>query len=284
MSSAGAPDIRLLLADVDGTLVTKDKLLTDRAVEAVRKLREADILFAITSGRPPRGMQMLIEPLALTTPISAFNGGIVVDADMTILEQKVIPRELAPAIIAALGSAGLDVWIYRGADWYVRDPHAPHVARESSTVQFDPTVVESFDGLTDDVAKLVGVSDDPDRMASVATAAHEEFGDHVSAALSQPYYLDVTHPQANKGEVVKFLSARYRIPEEQIATIGDMPNDVLMFAHSGLSIAMGQSDREVQRAARRVTRSNDEDGFAAAVDRLILASHEGAPVQSAKRS
>jgi Cof subfamily protein (haloacid dehalogenase superfamily) len=284
MSGDGAPDIRLLLADVDGTLVTKEKLLTDRAVEAVRKLREADILFAITSGRPPRGMQMLIEPLALTTPISAFNGGIVVDADMTILEQKVIPRELAPAIIAALGSAGLDVWIYRGADWYVRDPHAPHVARESSTVQFDPTVVESFDGLTDDVAKLVGVSDDPDRMASVATAAHEEFGDHVSAALSQPYYLDVTHPQANKGEVVKFLSARYRIPEEQIATIGDMPNDVLMFAHSGLSIAMGQSDREVQRAARRVTRSNDEDGFAAAVDRLILASHEGAPVQSAKRS
>jgi Cof subfamily protein (haloacid dehalogenase superfamily) len=284
MSSAGAPDIRLLLADVDGTLVTKDKLLTDRAVEAVRKLREADILFAITSGRPPRGMQMLIEPLALTTPISAFNGGIVVDADMTILEQKVIPRELAPAIIAALGSAGLDVWIYRGADWYVRDPHAPHVARESSTVQFDPTVVESFDGLTDDVAKLVGVSDDPDRMASVATAAHEEFGDHVSAALSQPYYLDVTHPQANKGEVVKFLSARYRIPEEQIATIGDMPNDVLMFARSGLSIAMGQSDREVQRAARRVTRSNDEDGFAAAVDRFILASRERAPAQSVKGS
>jgi Cof subfamily protein (haloacid dehalogenase superfamily) len=284
MSSAGAPDIRLLLADVDGTLVTKDKLLTDRAVEAVRKLREADILFAITSGRPPRGMQMLIEPLALTTPISAFNGGIVVDADMTILEQKVIPRELAPAIIAALGSAGLDVWIYRGADWYVRDPHAPHVARESSTVQFDPTVVESFDGLTDDVAKLVGVSDDPDRMASVATAAHEEFGDHVSAALSQPYYLDVTHPQANKGEVVKFLSARYRIPEEQIATIGDMPNDVLMFARSGLSIAMGQSDREVQRAARRVTRSNDEDGFAAAVDRLILASPKRAPAQSVKGS
>jgi Cof subfamily protein (haloacid dehalogenase superfamily) len=284
MSSADAQDIRLLLADVDGTLVTKDKLLTDRAVEAARKLREADVLFAITSGRPPRGMQMLIEPLGLTTPISAFNGGIVVDADMTVLEQKVIPRELAPAIIAALGSAGLDVWIYRGADWYVRDPRAPHVARESATVQFDPTVVENFDGLTDDVAKLVGVSDDPDRMASVVAATHEEFGDHVSASLSQSYYLDITHPRANKGEVVKFLSARYRIPEEQIATIGDMPNDVLMFARSGLSIAMGQSEREVQRAARRVTRSNDEDGFAAAVDRFILPSRERAPIHSTQGS
>jgi Cof subfamily protein (haloacid dehalogenase superfamily) len=284
MSGDGAPDIRLLLADVDGTLVTKEKLLTDRAVEAVRKLREAGILFAITSGRPPRGMHMLIEPLALTTPISAFNGGIVVDPDMTVLEQKVIPRELAPTIIAALGSSGLDVWVYRGADWYVRDPHAPHVARESSTVEFDPTVVKSFDGLTDEVAKLVGVSDDLDHMTSVVAATREEFGDHVSAALSQPYYLDVTHPRANKGEVVRFLSARYRIPEEQIATIGDMPNDVLMFARSGLSIAMGQSDREVKRAARRVTRSNEEDGFAVAVDRFILASHKRPPLQSVQGS
>jgi Cof subfamily protein (haloacid dehalogenase superfamily) len=284
MSSAGAPGIRLLLADVDGTLVTKEKLLTDRAVEAVRKLGEAEVLFAITSGRPPRGMQMLIEPLALTTPISAFNGGIVVEPDMTILEQRVIPRELTPAIISALGSSGLDVWIYRGADWYVRDPHAPHVARESATVQFDPTVVKSFDGLTDDVAKLVGVSDDLDHMASVAAATHAEFGDHVSASLSQPYYLDVTHPRANKGEVVKFLSARYRIPEEQIATIGDMPNDVLMFARSGLSIAMGQSDREVQRAARRVTRSNEEDGFAYAVERFVLGARSDAHLQSVERS
>jgi Cof subfamily protein (haloacid dehalogenase superfamily) len=284
MSSAGTPNIRLLLADVDGTLVTKDKRLTDRAIEAVHKLREADILFAITSGRPPRGMQMLIEPLALTTPISAFNGGIVVDSDMTVLEQKVIPGELAPAIITALGSSGLDVWIYRGADWYVRDPHAPHVARESATVQFDPTVVESFDGLTDGVAKLVGVSDDPDRMASVAAATHQQFGGHVSAALSQPYYLDVTHPLANKGEVVKFLCARYRIPEEQIATIGDMPNDVLMFARSGLSIAMGQSDPGVKRAARRVTRSNEEDGFAYAVEQYVLGARSDAPLQPAERS
>jgi len=71
---------------------------------------------------------------------------------------------------------------------------------------------------------------------------------------------------------VKFLSAKYGVPTEEIATIGDMPNDVLMFAHSGLSIAMGNADREVQRAARRVTTSNDEDGFAHAVHRFILES------------
>ena len=86
--------IRLFLADVDGTLVTPDKVLTERAVEAVRRLGQAGILFAVTSGRPPRGMSMLIEPLDLTTPIAAFNGGVLVNRDMSVIEQRVIPEEL----------------------------------------------------------------------------------------------------------------------------------------------------------------------------------------------
>ena len=284
MTNTASPSIRLLLADVDGTLVTPDKVLTDRSVEAVHELRDAGILFALTSGRPPRGMQTLIEPLALDTPIAAFNGGLIVQPDMSVIEQKVIPEDLVPVIIAMLDTSGLDVWIYRGANWLVLDLDGPHIARESFTVHFDPTLVDSFDGIIEGVAKIVGVSDDHDLVASIASAAHDEFGDHVSAARSQPYYLDVTHPAANKGGVAKFLSAKYSIAPEQIATIGDMPNDVLMFAHSGLSIAMGQSGREVHRAARRVTTSNEEDGFANAVDRFILrADHKSTP-KSAQRS
>jgi Cof subfamily protein (haloacid dehalogenase superfamily) len=261
---------RLLLSDVDGTLVTHDKALTPRSIEAVHRLHDAGILFAITSGRPPRGMEMLVEPLALTTPISAFNGGLVVEPDMTVTEEKCIPDHLVEPIVDLLESSRLDVWLYRGAHWYVRDLDGPHVAREAFTVQFEPTPVASYAGVTENVAKIVGVSDDHDLVASVAHTAHDQFGDHVSASRSQPYYVDVTHPQANKGSVVKFLSAKYEVPEEEIATIGDMPNDVLMFARSGLSIAMGQSGSEVQRAARRVTTSNDEDGFAKAVERFIL--------------
>ena len=127
-----------------------------------------------------------------------------------------------------------------------------------------------FDQLTDDVAKIVGVSDDHDAVARASAAAHDRFGDHISASRSQPYYVDVTHPDANKGAVARWLSARYQIPAQQMATIGDMPNDVLMFAHSGLSIAMGNASTEVQRAARRVTTSNDDEGFANAVGQFIL--------------
>lgn len=262
--------VRLLLSDVDGTLVRSDKSLSERSIEAVHALHDAGIHFAITSGRPPRGMEMLVEPLGLRTPLAAFNGGLVVEPRMQVLEQRTVPHDLVAPVIELLESRELDVWVYRGADWLLRDAGAPHVARESHTVQFAPTVVESFDGVGDGVAKIVGVSDDHDAVAGAAAAAHDGFGDHVSAARSQPYYLDVTHPDANKGGVVSFLSRRYGLGTEEIATIGDMPNDVLMFAHSGLSIAMGNADREVQRAARRVTTTNDEEGFANAVHRFVL--------------
>jgi Cof subfamily protein (haloacid dehalogenase superfamily) len=268
---AGAPPpIRLLLADVDGTLVTPDKVLTDRAVAAVRALGQAGIAFAITSGRPPRGMSMLVEPLEITLPMAAFNGGIIVGRDLTVIEQRVIPEELVPQIVELLTAASLDVWLYRGAQWYVRDRKAPHVDREAWTVKFEPTVVERFDALSDNVVKMVGVSDDHDAVSSASTAVRDRFGDHVSAAPSQPYYLDVTHPDANKGAVARLLGERLGISSGQIATIGDMPNDVLMFAHSGLSIAMGNADTQVQRAARRVTTSSEDEGFANAVERFVL--------------
>jgi Cof subfamily protein (haloacid dehalogenase superfamily) len=262
--------IRLLLSDVDGTLVRMDKTLTQRSVDAVHALHDAGIHFAVTSGRPPRGMSMLVEPLALRTPLAAFNGGLVVEPEMEVVEQRVIPDEVVAPTIDLIESSGLSVWVYQGADWLVRDLDGPHVAHESMTVQFEPTLVESYDGVSSGVAKIVGVSDDHDAGAAAATAAHAEFGDHVSASRSQPSYHDVTHPQANKGGVVTFLSEKYGLPTDEIATIGDMPNDVLMFARSGLSIAMGNADREVQRAARRVTTANDDDGFADAVHRFIL--------------
>jgi Cof subfamily protein (haloacid dehalogenase superfamily) len=260
-----------LLADVDGTLVTPDKELTDEAVDAVHSLREGDVLFAITSGRPPRGMEMLIEPLNLETPIAAFNGGLLVDRDMHVIEQQVIPEEVVVPMADLMTSYHLDVWIYRGADWYVPDPKGPHVDREAWTVKFEPKVMQDgLDGLTDSVSKIVGVSDDPDAMKAANDAACDRFGDEVTAVLSQPYYLDVTHPHANKGFVAQYLARHYQLDPSQIATIGDMPNDVLMFAHSGLSIAMGNADPQVKRAARRVTNSNEDNGFARAVARFVL--------------
>ena len=262
--------VRLVVADVDGTLVTPDKVLTPRTGAVVRAIIEAGIAFTITSGRPPLGMKPLIDDLQLQDPIAAFNGGLLVRPDLSVIREHLIPSEAAQAVIDILTKDTLDVWVYGGKDWYVKSRHGPHVDREEWTVKFPPTVVSAYEGLLDRIVKIVGVNDDHDVMARCVEEVQGQFGQHVSAALSQPYYLDVTHPKANKGEVVNALSTMLAIPTAQIATIGDMPNDVLMFERSGVSIAMGNASVDVQRAATFVTASNREEGFALAMERFVL--------------
>src|SRR6202045_1499501 len=266
-----AKPTRMVIADVDGTLVTQEKVLTKRAAEAVLRLHEAGIQFSVTSGRPPRGMAMLIDPLKLTQPLAAFNGGVLIKPDLkTGGDQKFLPWGGPERVVEVIEKHGLDVWVYTDTEWFVRDPNAPHVAREQWTVKFPPTVVKTFAGLLGRVAKIVGVSDDLDRVAKCEKDVQQAGGTHISAARSQPYYLDVTHPQANKGEVVLSLSRLLNIPAAEIATIGDMPNDVLMFQKSGVSIAMGNASPEVQASATYVTSTNEEEGFANAIEKFIL--------------
>jgi Cof subfamily protein (haloacid dehalogenase superfamily) len=262
--------ISLVLADVDGTLVTAEKVLTSRAKAAVKALQAVGIDFAITSGRPPRGMSMLIDPLALRTPVAGFNGGILVKPDMTILEQHVLAGDAARRALEVVLGSGMDAWVYSDKDWLVRNPDAPHVAREEWTVKFAPTVVANFNAVLDNAVKIVGVSDDHDLVARCEQDAQHALGSAASAARSQPYYLDITHPDANKGMVVTTLSKLLSVPIDEIATIGDMPNDVLMFRNSGLGIAMGNASPDVQAQADAVTASYEDEGFAKAVERFIL--------------
>lgn len=266
-----APKISLLVSDVDGTLVTKEKVLTYGTRTAAQRLRDAGIIFALTSSRPPLGMQMLVEPLHVTGPIAAFNGGVFVRPDMSAITQYFLLADVAKRVVESLESRGLDVWVYDDAGWYVRARHGPHVDREEWTVKFPPTVVADFDDAFERTVKIVGVSDDQPAVARAEQDVQREFGADVSATRSQPYYVDVTHPMANKGTVIEILSKMLEIPTTEIATIGDGPNDVLMFKKSGMSIAVGNASPEVQHAAQFVSSSSEDEGFANAVERFVLA-------------
>lgn len=263
--------VKLLIADVDGTLVTRNKALTARTCEAVARLRERGVRFTITSGRPPRGLAALIAPLQLTAPLAGFNGGVYVKPDLTtVLAQRTIPPAVAGQAVDYLLQAGLDVWVYQGADWFLRDPAAFRVARERSNVGFDPIAIKDLYSVLDAPIKIVGVSEDRALLERCEAELSERLGTDASAARSTPYYLDITHPEANKGMVVREAARLLQLPLDQIAAIGDMPNDIPMLSTAGVGIAMGNAGAEVQRIARHVTLSNDEDGFAYAVDSFIL--------------
>jgi Cof subfamily protein (haloacid dehalogenase superfamily) len=262
--------IALLITDVDGTLVTPDKLLTPAAIEAVRRLGEAGVGFTIVSSRPPRGMAPIVEQLDIALPFAAVNGGSLVTPALTLIEAHRLPQEAARAMLALLSARGVDVWAYADGDWRVRDATTAWVPRERRALGYGPTCVDNFDDVIGRIDKLVGVSDDAALLASVEGAARQLLGATVTINRSQTYALDITHPKANKGEAVRSLCRRIGVDRRRIVVIGDMINDVPMFAQAGFSIAMGNATAEVKAQADATTDTNGNDGFAKAVHRFVL--------------
>jgi Cof subfamily protein (haloacid dehalogenase superfamily) len=273
--------IRALISDVDGTLVTDDKVLTTATRSAVVALREMGIALCIISSRPPRGLRMLVEPLELTTPIGAFNGAVLMKPDLSVIAEDLLAQDVARRAVELLESKRVQVWVFTKDDWLVRDSCAPYVEHEERTVKFGPIVVENFEAALGAAAKIVGVSEDPGSLARCESQLTAALGREATVVRSQRYYLDITSPGANKGAAFSKLAELMTIPPAEIAVIGDGSNDVAMFARGGLSIAMGNGSPEVQRAADVVTESNSNDGFAAAVDRFILNRGVGAVLTSA---
>ena len=202
--------------------------------------------------------------------IAGFNGGAYVNPDQSVILSRTLDPAAARRAYDAIRDHGLDAWVYTAEDWLIAKEDAPHVTREAHTVQFGPKVVPDPAIGLDRAVKIVGVGDDLPVVAKCEADVQAALGATVSAARSQPYYLDVTHPEANKGAVVAYLAEHYGISPHQIATIGDMPNDVLMFRPSGMSIAMGQASPEVQHAATHVTASYEDEGFAKAIEQFVL--------------
>lgn len=266
---APATRISLFVSDVDGTLVTPEKVLSPATVEAAHKLKAAGVALAIVSSRPPRGMVRQAAELGLEL-FAGFNGSSIVRPDLTVVEQTFVPEKAAAAAIEALRHHGADVWVFTDREWYVTNPDNPHVAREVRTVGFDPIVVESFEGTLERVGKIVGVSDDHDALAHEEGKLQALLGHSALAKRSQVYYLDVTPPHMDKGHAVKSFAAHFGVPLEEVAVIGDMANDLPMFATGHLAIAMGNALPDIQAKADFVTTSNKDDGFAHAVEEFIL--------------
>ena len=262
--------ISALISDVDGTLVTRDKTLTPATRKAVAALHERGIAFAIISGRPPRGMRFFVEPLRLTTLIGGFNGGLISRPDLAPVEGHALAPDTARQAHEILSAKGIDAWVFSGLDWLLIDRDGPHVGQEEHAVKFPPTVVPNVDAALASAYKVVGVSEDHELLKQCETEMQMALGEGASVSRSQPYYLDITHPLANKGAAVRHMAALMNVPMAELAVIGDNYNDLTMFAQTDISIAMGNAPDAVKKKARFVTDSNDADGLAAAIHKYIL--------------
>jgi len=272
MSNSPAMEKRvaLVISDVDGTLLDNNKELTSGAPAAVQRLYQAGIRFTIASARPPRMVRELVGKLHVREPLACFNGALFINPGETVLQELQMSPADAQAVADFIVQHGFDLWVWTDADWFVSNPNGPHVARHESQMGRKATPLTTRDMSKFRVLKLVGVSDNHDAVAKAEAELAKNGSPTISGTRSSPYYLDVTDARANKGQVVLRISQMLQIPTEQIATIGDMTTDTFMFRKSGVSIAMGNAFDDVKAQAKYVTKSNEENGFAYAMDHFIL--------------
>ena len=262
--------VKLVVSDVDGTIVQPDKTLSPGTIAAAGRLQAAGIPLAIVSARPPRGMRWITEALALKAPYAGFNGGAIVAPDGTIIEWNPAPAPIIRQAIDLFTKRQIDIWLFTQDEWLVRDAAGVYVDHERHTVRFNERVVDDFSPYVDQVGKLVGVTDNVEKLADVERELQALVGDGATAHRSQKYYLDVTHPNANKGYAVEALARHQHVNPAEIAVLGDMANDIPMFKVAGFSVAMGNGSDETKAAATTTTAANDHEGWAQAIDTIIL--------------
>jgi Cof subfamily protein (haloacid dehalogenase superfamily) len=216
-------------------------------------------------------MNQFVGRLAIETPLAGFNGGVFVNpVDGSIIAKHMLEPAVARNSLDVILRYGLDPWLFDGSAWMIVKGETPLVALEQRTIEMAPTMIENPYAVLHDIAKIVGTSEDYALVEQCESDLKTALGQRASAVRSQPYYLDVTNARANKGTVVHFLAGYLNVPVNEIASIGDMANDIQMFHASGLSIAMGNATQAVKDEADAVTESCDEEGFAKAVERFIL--------------
>ena len=262
--------IRLLVSDVDGTLVDKEKRLSPATADAVARLKAAGCGFTIISARPRSGMMPIADTLGLDGAMGAFNGGLVFHRDGRVDEHHVIDPEAARGVFELVGDAAVDRWVFADDRWHASTDQGVHVEHERIASSQEPVLSDGFDDLLDRADKITFVSDDPALLGDLHRRCLAAYGDRATIAQSQTYYLDVTALAANKGDGIVALAAAMGAELAETAAIGDQNNDLPMLERAAFAIAMGNAPANVQAAADAVTAANDADGVARAIDTLIF--------------
>ena len=260
---------KLVVSDVDGTLVDKDKRLSPAVVDAVARLRRAGVRFSLISARPMSGVLPLAATLGLADPLGAFNGGIIFRPDGTVLSHDRIPADVARGIWAAAEGVAADRWVFADNCWYATSGDGEHSTRERLSAFQDPVVTADLEPLLTRADKITFVSDD-EPLLKALHAKIAGWKDRATIGQSQTYYLDVTALTANKGAGVEALAAATGVDLSDTVVIGDQANDLPMIERAGLSIVVANAPPPVQAAADHVVAANDADGVADAIDRIIL--------------
>jgi Cof subfamily protein (haloacid dehalogenase superfamily) len=263
---------RLLVLDVDGTLLTSDGRLTTRTRQALRAADRAGWHVALVTGRPLPSVLPLVRELAVGEFVVAANGATVAEVDTgTVLYQASLPGQLVRSVLTTARQAIPDLRLaITTADRFHVEPGFDVLAplTKADAVVVPDARPEPDDTVHSSVLFVLG-ADTGWLLQRISAVVPQEL--HVSPS-GLPGSVELTPPGVHKGSGVVHLCERVGVERDDVVAFGDGLNDHEMLTWAGLGVAMGNADAETKRIADEVTASNDDDGVAIVVERLLAAS------------
>ncbi len=260
---ASSRRIDLVAIDLDGTLLTSDKRLSVKAIEAVGEVRKRGIKVVLATARPPRTVREIYEYLKLNTHQINYNGALIQHPEHeSPLRHEPISPDLAYAIctVARKTDSKCIIALEILDKWYT-DKHDPTLVTETSK-KFKPDYVGPLlEPLKQPITKLL-VMAPADRMAIIRKVLVERYKRAATLVIAEDHLTQISSYQADKGRALAYLCKKYKIDPQHTLAIGDGPNDVGMLRFAGLGVAMGNAYDEVKAVADVVAPSNDADGVA----------------------
>lgn len=268
--------IRLIVADLDGTLLAGPRHLSERTRNMVATVREAGTEVVIASARAPRLIRPYHEELQLSGPVIACNGALLWDMHANVpMSRAPLNAALAREAVAVAREAGAIANVECDDEWFadrITDAVLLNIQRfgipaphQLGGVDDVLTGDRPIDKVFVDMRELSSAVQD-----ALRSALSRSLGVHVNLSESVPGMIDVTSREATKAAMAQQLARSLGIPAEQVLAIGDSDNDVALLRWAGIGIAMGNASPAAKEAADGVTSSNLRDGAAEAMERWVL--------------
>ena len=263
--------IELVAADMDGTLLTDDFVLSPATREAVRRLLERGIDFILVSGRMVATLRPFHAELGLKSPVISYNGALIRDilTGRTIRHTPIDP-EIAQEIIEFADAERLHLQYFWDDKFYAIERN-PWMELYEGRIRLKGIVIDDLRVFGPDrpPTKMQFITE-PARVQELVPLLRERYGDALYVTNTLPEYVEMMHPGVSKGGALRELGGILGVPTEHMLVFGDAQNDETMFDVAGLSIAMANARESVRKKADLVTLANTEDGVARALEALGL--------------
>lgn len=274
---------KLLVLDVDGTLLNDERKISKRTLAALLKVQQMGVRIVLASGRPTYGLMPLAKTLELGNYggfVLSYNGCQIIKAQNgEILFERRINPEMLPYLEKKARKNGFAIFTYHNDTLITDSPDNEYIKNEALLNNLKIIKEDEFSTAIDFApCKCMLVSDKEEALIELKQHWEKRLAGTLDAFRSEPYFLEVVPCGVNKANTLGALLEHLEVTREEAIAVGDGVCDVTMLQLAGMGIAMGHSQDSVKVCADYVTASNEEDGVALAVEKLILAEVRAAEV------